>query len=102
MVRVARDLAREKKYGKVVCAYLEITHPSILEAVDACAAEGAREIRLVPYFLLIGRHVTADIPNIAAEAAKKYSGRCRIRLAPYLGYHPNITAVVKEKIALAK
>ena len=101
MERVAAALRRGRRFGVVLCAYLEITKPLIPEAIGRCVQKGAKEIIVLPYFLLTGRHVEQDIPRIAAEARKKYKGKARIKLAPYLGYHGKIVEVVKQRIGEA-
>ncbi len=98
MEKVAAVLRRGGEFGVVLCAYLEITKPSIPEAIGRCARKGAREIIVLPYFLLTGRHVERDIPRIIAEARKKHKGKARIKRAPYLGYHGKIVEVVKQRI----
>lgn len=102
MKKMAAALSSDAKYGPVTCAYLEINSPSIPEAIDECVRQGAKEIRLMPYFLLIGRHVKSDIPAIVKAARQKYRGICRILVSPYLGYDKHILAVVKKRILQAK
>ena len=98
MRKVARALKRQGRYREVTCAFLEVASPSIPEAVRDCVLNGAREVRILPYFVLTGKHVTRDIPLIVSEAVKKHRGRSRIVLCPYLGYHEKIVSVVQERI----
>ncbi len=102
MEKVAASLRRDRRFFLVRCAYLEITSPLIPQAIDACVRKGAREVRLMPYFLLMGNHVKFDIPEIASKARKKYQGKVKIVLCPYLGFHEKIVAVVKERLKKAK
>lgn len=90
MRRVARKLGAR-------CAYLEINTPSIPEAIDRAARAGSRDIRVLPYFLLTGRHVLEDIPRIILEAKKKHP-KTAIRLCPYLGYDERIVAVARDRL----
>ena len=99
MARVARELRQDKRFGRVVCAYLEITPPSISSAIDDCAARGADEISLLPYFVLSGMHVRKDIPRIIAQARRRHARKVKIKLCPSLGYHKKIVDVVKERLA---
>ena len=98
MRKVARALRREKRFGEVCCGFLEVSRPSIPHAIRSCVRRGAREVRVLPYFVLTGKHVTRDIPNIVAEAARRHRGRTRVVLCPYLGFHSKIVAVVKERL----
>ena len=98
MRKVAAQLKRTGLYREVVCAFLEVTSPSIPEAILHCVQEGASAVKVLPYFVLTGKHVTRDIPLIVQEAAEKFRGRSSIILCPYLGYHPKIVSVVKERL----
>jgi sirohydrochlorin ferrochelatase len=98
MKRVAAAL-RRGPYRTVQCAYLEINSPSISEAIRQAVRRGAREVRVLPYFLLAGNHVRKDIPAIIASERKRQRSKTRIFLRPYLGYDPKIVSVVRERIS---
>ena len=66
-------------------AHMELAQPSIEQAFDRCVAAGAQKIVLHPFFLSPGRHVTSDIPELIAAAAKK---------------HPEVAWVVSEPLGL--
>ena len=101
MQKVAKSLRREKVYREVLCAFLEVSPPSIPDAIEALVQKGACEVRVLPYFVLSGKHVTRDIPRIVSEAARKHRGRARVALCPYLGYHPDIVSVVKQRLGVS-
>jgi sirohydrochlorin cobaltochelatase len=98
MRRAARAL--EKRLGEtpVHPAFLEINAPTIGEAVDACVAAGARTVKILPYFLLTGRHVREHIPQMARAARKRHRGRAKIVLCPYLGFNPKIVDVLLQRV----
>ena len=83
----------------VSCSFLSAAEPSIPKAIDRCVERGARQVLVLPYFVLNGKHVTRDIPSIVREAARRHRGRCRISLRPYLGYHPLLVSVVKARLS---
>jgi sirohydrochlorin cobaltochelatase len=97
MEQVARRLERRRRYGKVICAYLEIAPPSISEAFVVLAASGCREVRVLPYFLQLGKHVQEDLPKIVSAARRKHR-RMKITLCPYFGYHDKIASVAEERL----
>ena len=97
MRRVARRLAHGP-FRSVQCAYLEINYPSIPDAIRQAVERGAREVRILPYFVLSGRHVVHDIPGIVRTAKKLHGKKTRIRLCPYLGYDERIVGVVKDRL----
>ena len=53
----------------VTCAYLELSSPSLLEEVQRLVAQGCQQIRLVPLFLGVGKHVREDLPQMLADLA---------------------------------
>jgi sirohydrochlorin ferrochelatase len=79
-------------------AYLEITSPSIPDAIDAAVAEGATEVRLLPHFLSSGNHVLVDLPAAVATARERHPG-VRIELRQHLGADPALVELVASKVA---
>jgi sirohydrochlorin ferrochelatase len=86
---------------RVRTAHLEIAHPSIGDAIDACAAEGVRDLVLVPWFLGPGRHTQQDIPRQASVAAERHPD-LRVRIAEPLGLHDKLVEVVLDRAAEAR
>jgi len=72
---VARAMQERLGAGaRVAWAHQEAAAPSIDEAVDALAAEGVRELVVVPFFLAPGKHATSDVPRLAREAVARHAG----------------------------
>jgi len=65
-------------------AFLELTEPTIADAIDQCAAQGVTTLHVLPYFLAAGRHVRDDIPEEIERAAHKYP-QIQITVAPHVG-----------------
>ncbi len=97
MKRVARSL-RKSLFSSVRCAYLEISAPSIPKGIARAVREGAREVRVLPYFVLSGRHIREHIPAIVSEERKRWKGKAKIVLCPYLGYDERIVGVVRDRL----
>src|SRR3954452_1393861 len=53
---------------------MEIAEPSIASAYAKCVERGATRVVVCPFFLGPGKHWTADIPRLAAEAAAQHPG----------------------------
>ena len=100
MRKVASALRRSRRYRKVLCAFLEVSDPPIMDAIARCVQAGATEVRVLPYFVLTGKHVTRDIPFIVRAAARKFRRQARVILCSYLGYHAKIVSVVQERLRL--
>jgi sirohydrochlorin ferrochelatase len=56
-------------YEIVEPAHMELAEPSIATAYDKCVKRGATRVIVCPFFLGPGKHWTADIPRLAADAA---------------------------------
>ena len=72
------------QFGVTSHAFLELTEPSIPNAIDQLITDGATEIIILPYFLSAGRHVHEDIPAII-EAKQNQHENVKFQMAPYLG-----------------
>lgn len=90
-VRAMRDPGIEK----VEVAFLELAEPSIPDGLALCAAQGAREIVVFPYFLAAGTHVANDIPE-ALDAFREGNPGIRVRLANHLGASPSLARTILD------
>jgi sirohydrochlorin ferrochelatase len=105
-VAEANDAVREiaalvKKmtdYDIVEVSFREQHKPDIQQGVDACVAQGAERIMLVPYFLYMGAHVREDLPEEMAEAKERHPG-VEFVMGKHLGVHRKLAEVVVERIA---
>lgn len=52
-------------------AYLELQKPSMQDSFALCA-DSVDEVHVLPLFVLEGRHVREDIPEISEEMREKY------------------------------
>jgi sirohydrochlorin ferrochelatase len=93
------DALRAREPGRVVrVAHLEVLGPDIAEGVDACVADGAREIVVLPVFLAPGRHVLEDVPREAREAGRRHPDvSVRVAAEP-LGTHPKLVEILLERL----
>lgn len=95
--RLAERIAATGEYGIVEVGYLELTEPSILAGGRACVARGAQSVRLLPYFLSAGVHVTDDL-TAARDALAVEFPAVEFTLCPPLGLHPLMTQIVLERL----
>jgi sirohydrochlorin ferrochelatase len=95
---IAAALRRRLPGRDVEVAHLELAAPDLGEAVARCAARGAREVVVLPFFLAPGRHSTGDIPRLAAAAAARHEG-VSVRVAPPLGAHPALLDAVLDRLS---
>ncbi|HEY78681.1 MAG TPA: hypothetical protein G4O09_06175, partial [Dehalococcoidia bacterium] len=59
---------------EVTGAALQFNRPTLEEAVVALMARGVPRIVIMPYFLLPGRHITEDIPQLVEKLKDAYRG----------------------------
>ena len=57
-------------------SFLELTAPSIAEGFAHCVERGAKEITVVPLFLLAAGHTKHDIPLLLSTLQEKYPHIC--------------------------
>lgn len=81
----------------VVPAYLELSVPSIPDAIDAAVAGGASTVRLVPFFLHVGNHVLVDLPEIVERARGRHPDTT-IVLEEHIGADPRVVDLVADRI----
>lgn len=77
----------------VATAHMEITAPTVADAVAELVGQGAKEIVVVPYFLAPGRHSRDDIPKLVTEAGMAHPSVLFVMAEP-LGPHPLLAELV--------
>ena len=90
---VANRIAAQHPERPVLCAYLELSEPSLAQAVDQLVQEGADGVTVVPMFLGTGKHARADLP-VLVEALRAAHPRVHVHVQPAIGEDPRITALM--------
>ena len=73
----------------IALAYLESTNPDLSTCIRALADENVNDIRVLPLFLALGKHLRSDIPALASKVADEFPG-LRIEFLPALGETPEL------------
>ncbi|CDS49263.1 Sirohydrochlorin cobaltochelatase [Polaromonas sp. CG9_12] len=79
----------------VLCAYLEICAPSLPEAAAALVAAGARQLRIFPLFLGVGKHAREDLP-LLVEQIRVAHPDIAIELLQAAGEYAQMTALMAD------
>jgi sirohydrochlorin ferrochelatase len=95
--QIAERLRERTPSCVVEIAHMEIAPPDIATGIAACAAAGADEIVVLPYFLGPGLHTSETIPTLVEEAARAHPG-VEIRIGAPLGVHPRLVDVILDRI----
>lgn len=74
-------------------AFLEITEPTVQQAIDQLAQKGITDIQVFPHFLAAGAHVANDIPR-EVETAKRKHPAITFSLLPHLGALPDLASQI--------
>jgi len=100
LLHAVADLVVQSSSDPIIVApaHMELAEPTIAQAFAACANRGATTIAVVPYMLAPGRHVTTDIPALAAEASQAHP-TIPYHVTPPLGLHTSIAQIVLERAA---
>jgi sirohydrochlorin cobaltochelatase len=74
---------------------VEIALPTLAQGFERCAARGAREIVVCPYFLAPGRH-SRDIARLVAEIRAAYPD-LEVAVAEPLGFDERLVDLVLDR-----
>lgn len=92
---VAAQISVRQPDTLVRCAYLEMCAPTLLEAADALVAAGARQLRIFPLFLGVGKHAREDLPLLIEELGRAHPD-IAINLLPAAGEYSQMTALMAD------
>ncbi len=84
----------------VEVSFREQHSPNIQQGIDACVAQGAERVLLVPYFLFVGAHVQEDLPEELAEAKRRHP-QVAFAMGKHLGVHRKLAEVGVDRSAEA-
>jgi len=96
----ASSLAGSLGAGRVRVAYLQLSPPTLLEAVTAAAEEGFRRIAILPLFISAGGHVMRDVPSQVSEVQNRWSG-LEITVLPRVGEDRRFAELVEKLVCSA-
>lgn len=94
--RVARKAADTGGFKLYSAAFLELADPTLESAVAALADAGARRIVVTPYFLMMGMHLTRDLPKILNAIRARHPG-LELKATPPLDGHPALADILVQR-----
>jgi sirohydrochlorin ferrochelatase len=95
---IAAMVKQMSGYDIVEVSFREQHEPNIQQGIDACVAQGAERVLLVPYFLYLGAHVLEDLPAEMAAAQQRYP-QVEFAMGKHLGVHRKLAEIVIDRIA---
>lgn len=78
-------------------AYMELADPSLEAEVEKAVAEGINDIRVVPLFLAVGRHLRKDVPAMLEDYRQRLG--VNITLLPPIGEDPRLGEALKDIVS---
>jgi sirohydrochlorin cobaltochelatase len=92
---VAQAIAERSPHTVVRCAYLELSTPSLPQAVETLVAQGTDAVRVFPLFLGMGKHAREDLPQLM-QGLRQTHPQVRFELLPAAGQWTALTALLAE------
>ena len=93
--RIINEVRNRGCYDVVEAAFLQHTSPAFATAVQSCVQLGTSKIVVVPFFLQMGLHVTADVPVLIDRAREHYPD-VQISMTHAVGAHPGMIDIVLD------
>jgi sirohydrochlorin cobaltochelatase len=96
----ALAVAISNKLGgaRVRAAFLEIQSPTLPQALQSAASDGAREIHIVPVFWAAAGHVDNELPPMVADFTQQNPG-ISVRTLPVLSELPGMLDFIAGTVA---
>lgn len=98
--KLVRLVAEAGRFRRSEPSFIAVTGPSFEEAAERIACSGAGRVVILPYFLFEGLLVEQLAGRVADFAARHPA--LEVRLAPHLGDHPNLLALLDERLDQAR
>ncbi len=99
--RILAEVRRHSTCEIVQGAFLRHSQPALMDVVQHCVQQNIDKIVVVPFFLQMGTHVTADIPILIEKAKKKYPG-LQISATDAVGSHSGMIDIVLNLVEARK
>ncbi|MFF3570747.1 sirohydrochlorin chelatase [Nocardia jiangxiensis] len=100
MTAVIGDVAQQNPGLDVRLAFLDLNTPSVEQVIDAVAAQGHREVVVVPLLLGSAFHARVDLPGMLASARARHP-RLRLIQADVLGPDALLITALRERVLAA-
>ena len=95
MQAVRAQLLAQQPEAQCLCAYLEISSPSLPEAIADLVAQGCTRITVLPLFLGTGRHAREDLPLLLEQARQLHPG-VQLDSATPVGEDPRVIGLLAQ------
>lgn len=80
------------QHSAVSLAFMELSSPTLEEAITTAYGRGAKDIAILPLFFAAGKHLREDVPGMIESISAPLEAR--IELLPPIGEHPEFLRTV--------
>jgi sirohydrochlorin cobaltochelatase len=87
LLDLARQMQAQGVAPIVAAGYLNYSEPRFAETFRACVGQGAARITVVPYFLIAGKFVKEDLPDVIATMQAEFPA-VEVEIAEAIRFHP--------------
>jgi len=70
--RIQDAMLARAPQAQVEIGFLELSQPTLEDAIAALIGRGIHDVRIVPIFFAPGRHILKDLPERAAAAMERH------------------------------
>ena len=94
-------LDRLKEYFQgypMEAAFMELSAPTIEQAVKSLVESGVDHIVVLPYFLFRGMHTTGDIPRMVERAVEQHNPSVKVQHLEPVGAHPLVFDILRGQL----
>ena len=92
---VALQIKQREPSTPVRCAYLELCTPTLPQAATDLIADGARQLRIFPLFLGVGKHAREDLPLLIEDIRAAHPD-VAVELLATAGESAQLTALLAD------
>jgi sirohydrochlorin ferrochelatase len=100
LLRLEELLAERLPQEFITHAFLELAEPTIPQGFQACVDHGATRVRMLPWFLSAGAHVSHHLEEHRRRFQEAHPN-VECQLCPPLGVHPQMVDVVLSRLEQA-
>lgn len=90
-----QKLILDTKSQNTNLGFLELASPNINQAIEKHIKNGFEVIEIIPLFLVPGKHVKQDIPQIILDLQKQHPS-VSLNLQSFLGERPELLELLKK------
>ncbi|MEG2338591.1 MAG: CbiX/SirB N-terminal domain-containing protein [Clostridium sp.] len=97
MDKITGYVKEELGLNNVICAYLQFSDKTLEWGINTLIEKGAKDIKVVPYFLFEGVHIKEDIPEEINKILKHHND-IKVTLGNTLGDDRRLGAILADRV----